>query len=244
MFLFLVVTTSHATDEYSPNGYQKYGIPPEKWISRVPRSPCTLTTERPKLDDPTCDERTSRSLGTFSGVFRSGGADWPLAVEVKISENYNYQQPEILRRAFDLLVRKTMNPELWECADRKGRHSRPDIRGFKDRLYQLIRAENHNYKEHRNVIYVTRFWFELTSIIGFANLSFYDRSKVFWISLNSQKIGPFGEAAGAQDDPSFWAGVIVHEIFHNLGLRHPHFDRTGERSDFIYAFGDCFEQLY
>ena len=54
------------------------------------------------------------------------------------------------------------------------------------------------------------------------------------ISLNSDDLGSKSKYF-LRNDVDFWAGMVAHEILHNLGYSHP----NGYEGSFVREFGYC-----
>jgi len=182
---------------------------------------------------PSDNADATESLGRYSGTFR-GDQNWKIHFDVRIDPTFAPNQKVILRAAMDVLAQELFAGRVWNCAEREGLTlPRPTVGDFQDRLYQMLRVENAPVR----TLYVTRFWYDATGIAGLARLNYVDQAGNFWITLNSQKIGD--GVIGAFNSSRAWAGIVAHEMLHNLGLVHPIYDRQGTRNEFIYAFGDC-----
>ena len=60
------------------------------------------------------------------------------------------------------------------------------------------------------------------------------QKRYFYIGLNSDFLGEESSYTYANSS-TYWAGVIAHEVLHNLGYTHP----TGYAGSFINEFGNC-----
>ncbi|MDV3002991.1 MAG: hypothetical protein N5P05_004646 (plasmid) [Chroococcopsis gigantea SAG 12.99] len=63
---------------------------------------------------------------------------------------------------------------------------------------------------------------------------FPEQGDLLRVALNSDYIGA-QTTYHLKNDFDYWAGVLAHEVLHNLGYRHP----TGYKGSFIEEFGIC-----
>jgi hypothetical protein len=195
---------------------------------------------------PSSKADATERLGVYTGTFR-GDSNWKVQLEIYIDPTFAPNQKAVLHKASKYLMKELFAGRVWNCAELWGPDSLPaaNVGDFQDYLYNQLRTE-----EKLRTLYITRFWYKDTTIRGRANLggldrgmnlprrsTYYAKTGHFWITVNSYNIG--NDVPGATTSPKYWAGVIVHEMLHNLGLVHPNFERHGRRTDFIYAFGNC-----
>jgi hypothetical protein len=73
--------------------------------------------------------------------------------------------------------------------------------------------------------------------LGKAGVNIYNLNKLLEISLNGKFIGS-GSEYPKSTDANVWAGVIAHEILHNLGWEHG----SNDSGTYIREYGDCVER--
>ncbi|MEQ8694561.1 MAG: hypothetical protein RIC85_04480 [Gammaproteobacteria bacterium] len=168
-----------------------------------------------------------------------------VGLRVFVYEGFSPQAMTALREAAQLFMSYALNMRVMSCAFNNveklpGRPTRTSI--FAADMFRYF--QHFDRETRRRKVYITHFYHYSTDIQGVARVNTFSdtgrgagpSSYYFHVSLNAAYI------ERSVNDPAEIAGVLAHEILHNFGFTHPHYDATNERRDFIYQYGDCLAQ--
>jgi hypothetical protein len=138
----------------------------------------------------------------------------------------------MLVEASGAMTRVALSPDVWECARSRSWLEVPIARSyFQAQLFEALTRGLYLKRVVKN---------GETEIVGVAYAEkylFYGEGALM-VRLNARYIGK-GSKGPEGMDPVFVAGIIGHEILHNLGYDHIDRMMDATRGYFIHEYGDC-----
>lgn len=148
---------------------------------------------------------------------------------------FNEEQRQLIRTASIKLHdrMRTQRSRILDCAYKRSSNNRPSSRQAIDN--QLVGTFVNAASGNRPIkLTVTRMWSE-PRYAGLAPVGgFPEKGDLFRIALNSDDLGSNAQYF-LKTNTDYWAGVMVHEVLHNLGYNHP----SPSNGSFIKEFGRC-----
>jgi hypothetical protein len=156
--------------------------------------------------------------------------------DLYVDSTFTQSQKDIIAKAYKLAKDRLGLPLVRECADSNSNKDKADV------FYKVGNSRS-------TTVRISRIWDEPDVVgKGYINIVKTYRpsggatgiripagfEEDFIIALNSDYIGNQSLWKGFSS-PDYWAGVITHEMLHNLGLRHP----NGYEGSYIEVYGDC-----
>lgn len=176
------------------------------------------------------------------GVYNENKGVIPLAASVNVDTDFNLGQLELLNKSMDFLLKFSMDEKVLDCAYEKSTKDMPSSRTtFIEQLYSVFTWRHLNGLFYPGNIYIAKV-FDAPDIVGvgYVNL-FYDTNNPLpgFLTRRYIHVGINGDYLSSKNylyqKPEYWAGVIAHEMLHNLGYTHT----TGYKGSFINEYGDC-----
>lgn len=178
------------------------------------------------------------------GVYNSVAGVIPLSASANVDASFNLGELQVLNEAMKVLVEYALKSEVIDCAYKNSSKDFPESKEkFKSQLYEVFTWRHMNDLFYPGNFYISQFHeYEDVAGLGYMNL-FYDKNKplpgykdkhYIHIALNSDYIGDEDQYS-LSTNSKYWAGVIAHEMLHNLGYDHP----SGYVGSFIKEFGNC-----
>ena len=151
---------------------------------------------------------------------------------------FNEQQRQLIRTASIKLHDRMRNQRsvILSCTYNRATKNKPRDRQTIDN--QLTQVFVNAASGNRPIkLTITRLWSDEVAV-GRAPVGnpgqFPEKGDLLRIALNSDDLGSNAKYF-LKNDTDYWAGVIGHEVLHNLGYTHP----TGYPGSFIKEFGNC-----
>lgn len=148
---------------------------------------------------------------------------------------FNEEQKQLIRTASIKLHDRmqTQRSRILDCTYKRSSNNRPSSRQAIDN--QLVGTFVNAASGNRPIkLTVTRMWSE-PKYVGLAPVGgFPEKGDLFRIALDSDDLGSNSQYF-LKTDTDYWAGVMVHEVLHNLGYNHP----SPSNGSFIKEFGRC-----
>ncbi len=165
-----------------------------------------------------------------------------VGVKTLVSQQFGTEEVSLLGDAVRLFIKYYLHPDTISAAYNNVQGSNQwTRRRYENEMLYLFRDYGDSDPRSRR-LYITAFYHRNTDAVARARVGVFtdgdyrmedtSRANYFHIDINAGNLGEMG------NDAALWAGVIAHEILHNIGFIHPEFDRTGNRVDFIYQYGD------
>ena len=158
-----------------------------------------------------------------------------------LAENgFDQEQKQLIREA-SIRVRERMRSQrsaILACANKRSNRDKQSAsgKGINDQIEQVFFKRASGGRAIN--LSVVRLWSDSEAAgrapIGTRDYQFPEKGDLLRISLNSDDIGSKSQYF-LKNDIDYWAGVIAHEILHNLGYSHP----NGYEGSFIKEFGRC-----
>ncbi len=225
LFFFTLASIAHASETVEFHYNNNTGNERDEWKSRFPNSPNDAKS-------PNGTHLGNYSVQSTQEPYRS------FKVDTWIDSGFHSGQPEAIEKAPKFMLANFLTDRVWDCALRDGLEI-PDVsvEETKLALFKAFAEENKT-----RGLYITRFWYRDTGIRGLALLRWFDWTETrpngsgeFWITINSVWNEPISNA-----EIKNRAGVIFHEILHNIGLTHPSYSKNfNNRNELIYRLHDC-----
>jgi hypothetical protein len=165
--------------------------------------------------------------------------------EAYVSSNFTYEQRQVIFEALKLANQLSQRKNDWtkclttnskrEIGTSWGPDALPNSWPFWPRSLSFWREKKSTY----GILYIIR--------IRDMDKSYADKEEILGLAPVEIGLTPDGlnialnENVLLKHSKDVWAGVIVHEIMHNLGYRHTKVNGTFNGS-FIYESGWCFER--
>jgi hypothetical protein len=153
---------------------------------------------------------------------------------------FDQEQKQLIREA-SIRVRERMRSQrsaILACANKRSNRDKQSASGkaINDQIDQVFFKTASGGRTIN--LSVVRLW-SLDDTAGLApvgtrDYQFPEKGDLLRISLNSDKLGSKSQYF-LKNDIDYWAGVITHEVLHNLGYDHP----NGYEGSFIKEFGRC-----
>jgi hypothetical protein len=183
--------------------------------------------------------------GTIVGVYEGSYKKYlPLSLQLGMDGSFTQEQTNLIKEATSIFVERALSRDVLNCAysnTSKGLPASP--KQFELQLYSALAILDIKGVNVPSFVFVSRYWDDPKSVgRGFVGL-FYDEDKplahfssrhYLHIALNSDHLGPTS-TYHLKNDPEYWAGVIAHEVLHNLGYKHS----SGYAGSFIQEYGYC-----
>ena len=158
-----------------------------------------------------------------------------------LAENgFDQEQKQIIREA-SIRVHERMRSQrsaILACADKRSNRDKQSASGkaINDQIDQVFFKTASGGRPIN--LSVVRLWSD-NRYAGFAPVGtrdyrFPEKGDLLRISLNSDDLGSKSKYF-LRNDVDFWAGMVAHEILHNLGYSHP----NGYEGSFVREFGYC-----
>lgn len=158
-----------------------------------------------------------------------------------LAENgFDQEQKQLIREA-SIRVRERMRSQrsaILACADKRSNRDKQSASGkaINDQIDQVFFKTASG--GHTINLSVVRLGSD-NRYAGFAptgtrDYQFPEKGDLLRVSLNSDDLGSKSKYF-LKNDIDYWAGVMMHEILHNLGYNHP----RGYEGSFITEFGRC-----
>lgn len=159
---------------------------------------------------------------------------------VLVENSFDQEQKQIIREA-SIRVRERMRSQrsaILACADKRSNRDKQSASGkaINDQIDQVFfKTASGGRPINLNIV---RLWSNSKAAglapVGTRDYQFPEKGDLLRIALNSDDLGSKSQYF-LSNDIDYWAGVIVHEILHNLGYSHP----KGYEGSFIKEFGRC-----
>lgn len=183
--------------------------------------------------------------GKFLKMFSNAktGAELALFVDHEFSD----QQNELLKKATTTLSERYISKPVLDCAYASSVRELPESRElFVSQMKEVMGPKTVDPKvpeaKASTLLFVAGYSDDKTSVgMGFLNL-YYDTDTPFpgysdrhylYIALNDDYLGKASYQYGTDSD--YWAGVMAHQILHNLNYDH----RSGYSGSFITEYSKC-----
>ncbi len=167
-----------------------------------------------------------------------------VSLQIGVDPSFDEKQQVLIKDAVQLFSERALKTEVVDCAYRNSNRDFPTSRTeFEAMVYNAISPININGVFLPGFLFVARFWHDPVAVgIGYINLFFdrddplpgYQTRHYLHIGLNSEFMGDESQYY-LKNDAAYWAGVIGHEILHNLGMSHP----NGYPGSFVKEYGNC-----
>ena len=178
------------------------------------------------------------------GVYHGQDSIIPLAASLNVDPSFELNELLILDEAMKYLVDSVLDEKVIDCAYENSDREFPKTREyFKSQLYEIFTWRQNDGIFYPGQFYISQFNSD-ENVVGIAYLDlFYDRrnplpgyktKRYIHIALNSFYMGEHSEYFFSHN-AAYWAGVIAHEILHNLNYDHP----NGYPGSFIKEYGNC-----
>ncbi len=147
-----------------------------------------------------------------------------VGIRVFVDRQFSRTEQKLLEESVDDFIRYYLHDDVIECAYKKAddRNHVWTRRRFENEMLFLFRHYQDIDKERK--IYITSFYHANSQANAQANVSVFttpdykmekvSRENYFHINVNAAQLQK-------RNDPAEWAGVIAHEILHNIGFLHP-----------------------
>ena len=185
-------------------------------------------------------------------VFRAGGASTSCVhFNLYISSAFDPKQKQIIIRAAQIMAQRVMQYQTFECTYKNATRDylaasaeadEEKLRGaFWESLVYVDDSASIGIEgvelPKGGALYIDGFSADFSPAHGLALLDLYYEAQELRINLNADYIGRRLDYLGyvLPNGPELWAGVIAHEIMHNLGWIHP----NGYEETVILEFGKC-----
>lgn len=185
-------------------------------------------------------------------VFRAGGASTSCVhFNLYISSAFDPKQKQIIIRAAQIMAQRVMQYQTFQCTyknatrDYLADSAEADEEKLRSAFWEsLVYVDDSASIGIEGVelpkggaLYIDGFSADFSPAHGLALLDLYYEEQELRINLNADYIGRRLDYLGyvLPNGPELWAGVIAHEIMHNLGWIHP----NGYEETVILEFGKC-----
>lgn len=184
----------------------------------------------------------SNNINSFFQVERKDKG--PILAQLGINNSFALNQKKIIENSFKLMLQRILSPQVISCAFMKSFKHRPISKTeFIMQLEDALTGVTVAGSLLPSFVFVANYQNDKKSVgVGYVNL-FYDTDYPFpgfpyrhylHFALNMDYLGKHENYVYA-NDLEYWAGVMAHEILHNLGYIHP----DGLQGSFIHSFGKC-----
>jgi hypothetical protein len=162
------------------------------------------------------------------------------AFQVFAENGFDQEQKQLIREA-SIRVRERMRSQrsaIVACANKRSNRDKQSSSGkaINDQIDQVFFKTASGGRTIK--LSVVRLWSDSEAVgkapVGTRDYQFPEHGDLLRISLNSDDLGSKSQYF-LKNDIDYWAGVIAHEILHNLGYSHP----NGYEGSFIKEFGRC-----
>lgn len=165
------------------------------------------------------------------------------ALALHVDFNFATDQHQLLKQAAVTLSERYISKPVLDCAYANSVKDLPVSReAFISQMKEVMGTKVVEDAHVPTYIFVARYAQDKESVgIGFLNL-YYDTDQQFpgysdrhylYVALNDEFLGK--PSYGYGTDAEYWAGVLGHEILHNLNFDH----KTGYSGSFISEYGKC-----
>lgn len=193
-------------------------------------------------------EDNSYTKSVVTGSIPSKALANCISLNVHISNNFSNQQKEVIEKAAQIMVQRVMRDRVFKCTYKysyRGYKSLP-IRNDEQTLRDALQASLGSVKTSvapspeqafkGGTLYIDRLDSNQPQDerLGQAIENYFDDNGHLRIELNADYLTS-GAKFNYTIQPQSWAGVIAHEILHNLGWSHP----SGYQGTVISEFGQC-----
>ena len=190
---------------------------------------------------------TGERIAVFEGMHQQV---MPRALLVQVDPTFSDAQKVILEKAAKIFFDRALKKEVIDCAFAASHRGQPENRRkFELQLYDASAIRQLKELLHPAALFIAKFQQQGAVGLAYVNL-FYDAEKpltgyknkhYLHIAINEGYLGDSSKWYGR--DTSYWAGVIAHEVLHNLGFRHG--SGRDYKEDyagyFITEYGKCVE---
>lgn len=213
-----------------------------------PPSAQTITSAPPETA-PAQLETYYAPIAITGPVFRQAtGGHSCVRFNLYINRDFNPKQHRAIVRATRLMALQVMQNKTLDCAyDYANRdYEAPSPDEDKALLRQAFWQSLVYVDEQASLVadtvtlpqggdlYIDGFDISESMAHGLALLDLYPKERIFWIYLNRDFIESRLSLL-VPSSPEIWAGIIAHEMMHNLGWDHP----NGYEGSLITEFGNC-----
>ena len=179
--------------------------------------------------------------GKYLRTFANDNTGAALALHVDF--DFSDDQDTLLKKATVTLAERYISKPVLDCTYASSVKDLPASReAFVSQMKEVFGTKLVEEARIATYIFIARYDQDRGSVgIGFPNL-YYDKDKPFpgysdrhylYLALNDDFFGKSSYTYGTDTD--YWAGVMAHEILHNLNFNHP----TGYSGSFITEYGNC-----
>ncbi len=188
-------------------------------------------------------ENASRCSNIVADFCSSYKRFFETSIQLGLDDNFSDEQRDFVIRAVEAFLERSLSDRVLTCAFHNATRDMPNSRKeFETQLYLSLAPRLVGGVAVPAFLFIARYWDDPGYVgVGYMNL-FYDTDMpmpgqkdrhYFHVAINSDYMEP--KKYWAARDERYWAGVIGHEMLHNLGYDHP----TGYPGSFIKVYGDC-----
>lgn len=170
----------------------------------------------------------------------------PLMVQLGVDTTFSATQKKIIEKSFEILLQRASAHHIIQCAFKSSYKNMPYSKAYLvSQIEEALSISTVNGISIPAFVFVAKFDGDDESVgLGYVNL-FYDTDNPFpgqlyrhylHFALNIDYLGKQKNYVYAHDF-DYWAGVMGHEMLHNLGYIHP----DGANGTFIQAYGHCIQ---
>lgn len=165
-------------------------------------------------------------IGIYSGSYLD---DLLLLVQLRADSSFSSGQMNLIAESFRILIDRALAPHVLDCTFSSAEQGTPNSRqDFEFDLFSALGPTMIGGMPVPSFFFVSSYVQDpLETGKGIQNLYYerknpmpgYDHHHRFYVALNSDYLdSPDKFAAGK--NPDFWAGVLAHQMLHNLGFEH------------------------